>query len=142
MSILRNCKQTGGMGEATPPKAGWRSPTSSSRCSGLKARTRAIVDRLCRSTIHVPEVRPGRNAAMDPARRRHLRHQVARLLDVLLQNGDHGSILLGKELLRHRAALLAHAHLLRVLKEGLQVLVAPAAGHVRNGQEGSRLGPR
>ena len=78
---------------------------------------------------------------MDPPIGRDLRHQVARLLDVLLEDRDHGGVLLGKELLRDRAALLAHAHLLRVLKEGLQVLVATPARHVRNGEEGACLGP-
>ena len=92
-------------------------------------------------TINIPQVRPRRNPPVDPTRGRNFRHQVARLLDVLLQNRDHGRVLLRKELLRNRAALLAHAHLLRVLKKGLQVLVAPAASHKGNGQERPGLGP-
>ena len=66
-------------------------------------------------TVDIPEVRPRRDAPMDPTTRCHLRYQVARLLDVLLQDRDHGRILLRKELLRNRAALLAHAYLFRVL---------------------------
>ncbi len=77
---------------------------------------------------------------MDPARSRHLRDQVARLLHILLQDGDHRGVLLAEELLRHGTTLLAHAHLLRVEQQTLQVLVTATARHVRHRKEGAGLG--
>ena len=79
---------------------------------------------------------------MNPARRRDLRDQVARLLNVGLEDGDEGIILLGEELLRNCPAFLAHAYLLRVLKQALDILVTTTPRHVGHRQEGTSLSPR
>ena len=79
---------------------------------------------------------------MDPPRCRNLRDQVARLLNIRLENGDQRVILLGEELLRDGAAFLAHAHLFRVLEQTLDILVAAPSRHVGHGQEGTGLRPR
>jgi hypothetical protein len=89
--------------------------------------------------VDIPQIRAGRDAAVDPATRSNLRYEVARLLHVLPQNRNHRCVLLAEELLRDRATLLAHAHLLGVLEEGLEVLVATAARHIRNREEGTGL---
>ena len=78
---------------------------------------------------------------MDPPSRRHLLHHVARLLNIRLQNGNHRSVLLCEELLCHRTAFLAHANLLGVDQQGLHILVATTASHVRDRKEGAGLGP-
>ena len=78
---------------------------------------------------------------MDPALRCHLLHQVVGILNVLLQNGDLGIILLGEEGLRNSTAFLAHANLLGVDQQGLHILVATTASHVRDRKEGAGLGP-
>jgi hypothetical protein len=90
-------------------------------------------------TVDVPQVGAGRDAAVDPAAGGDLRDEIARLLHVLLEDGDHRRVLLAEELLRNRAALLAHAHLLGVLEEGLEILVATTTGHVGDGEEGAGL---
>ena len=78
---------------------------------------------------------------MDPTLRRHLLHQVVRVLNVLLENGDLGILLLGEEGLRNSTAFLAHTYLFRMDQQGLHVLVATTACHVGNRQERAGLGP-
>ncbi len=90
--------------------------------------------------VNIPQIGASRDTSVDPARGRHLRDQVARLLNVLFQNRDHRSILLAEELLRHRATLLAHAHLLGVEQQTLKVLVATTPCHVGHRKEGACLG--
>jgi len=79
---------------------------------------------------------------MDPALRRHLLHQVTGVLNVLLENGDQGIILLGEEGLRNGTAFLTHADLLGMDQQGFHILVATTTRHVGHGQEGAGLGPR
>jgi len=90
--------------------------------------------------VNIPQIGASRDTSVDPARGGHLRDQVARLLNVLLQNRDHRSILLAEELLRHRATLLAHAHLHGVEQQTLKVLPATTPCHVGHSKEGACLG--
>lgn len=90
-------------------------------------------------TIGVTNILSARNAPTDPARRRHLRHQVLRVLDVLLDRRDQRRILLVKRLLRDCAALLALTHLLRVEQQALNIGIATTCAHIRDRHERSRL---
>jgi hypothetical protein len=76
---------------------------------------------------------------MDPSRRGHLRHQILRVLDIVLERRDEGRVLLGEEFLRDSAALLALTHLLTVNEIALYIRIATASAHVRNTEEGTSL---
>ena len=91
------------------------------------------------SAINIADVAARRDTAADPAIGCHLRHQVLRILDILLEGRDQGSVLLGEELLRDSAALLALTHLLRVEQQALHIRIATTSTHVRHSGEGSRL---
>ena len=91
--------------------------------------------------VHIPQVAASRDTSMNPALRRHLLHQVTGVLNVLLENGDQGIILLGEEGLRNSTAFLAHADLFGMDQQGLHILVTTTPRHVGDRQEGAGLGP-
>ena len=76
---------------------------------------------------------------MNPSSRSNLGDQVLWILDVVLQNGDHWSVLLREELLRYRTAFLAHTHLLGMEQETLDITRWISALHEGNRKEGAGL---
>ena len=90
-------------------------------------------------TIDITDVLTAGYAATDPARAGHLLHQVIRVLNVLLEQGDLGRVLLIEELLRNSTALLAQAHLLRVQESALDIGVTTTITHERDGVVGAGL---
>jgi len=90
--------------------------------------------------VHIAQIRPRRNTAVNPARCSNLGNNVFRILDVFLQNRDHRSVLLREELLRHRTAFFAHTHLFGVEQQAFHVTRWVSALHKGDGEEGTSLG--
>ena len=76
---------------------------------------------------------------MNPSSRGDLGNQVLRILDIVLQNRDHRSVLLREELLRYRTAFLAHTYLLGMKQETLDVTRWIATLHEGNRKKGAGL---
>ena len=77
---------------------------------------------------------------MNPACCGHFGDQVLRVLNVVLQDGDHRSVLLREELLGHRTAFLTHTDLLRMKQKALHITRGITTLHVRDREERTRLG--
>lgn len=77
---------------------------------------------------------------MNPAGCGYLRNQVLRVLDIVLEHGDHGGVLLGEKCLRHRTTFFTHSDLFRMEQQTLHVSGWVSSCHKGDRQKGANLG--
>jgi len=89
--------------------------------------------------INVADIGPTGEASANPAGRGHLRNEVLGLLNIILYCGNHRGKDAVKLLLSDCATLLAHAHLLGVEQQRLDLGIAASTTHIGHTQKGPGL---
>ena len=82
-----------------------------------------------RSAVGITDIFTAGDTTADPATSGDLRDEVLRVLDVLLEGGDHGGEDTVEGSLRDRTTLLANANLFGVHQETLDIRITTTAGH-------------
>jgi hypothetical protein len=89
--------------------------------------------------IYITQIGAARDAAANPAIRRHLLNKVLGLLDIITNRLNEGLKHSVKALLRNSAALLALTNLLGMEKHGLHVGISTTHAHEGHRQKGASL---